>query len=51
MRLANERIAAPPAGPVMADRSRKQDFIDPQVLADVVKKIGELPLFPCRRWS
>ncbi|ORY91727.1 hypothetical protein BCR35DRAFT_299023 [Leucosporidium creatinivorum] len=43
LRLANERLhaqhQAAQTGPVV-DRSRKQDFIDQSVLADVVKKIA-----------
>lgn len=50
MRLANERLQAASSqmsgsgsgsgSAPFVDRSRKQDFIDPSLLADVVKKIG-----------
>lgn len=44
LRIANEKLhqASVPSGPSV-DRSRKQDFIDPNVLAECVKKIGKSP--------
>ena len=40
MRLANERRQAQPGLGPKEDRSRRQDFIEPGVLAEAVKRIG-----------
>ena len=44
MRLANERRQVG-ANAVREDRSRRQDFIEPSLLAECIKKIGELLQF------
>jgi hypothetical protein len=46
LRLVHERNAALATLGPQVDRSRKQDFIDPSVLAECVKKIGKLNPFP-----
>ena len=49
MRLANERRQGNPGLGPKEDRSRRQDFIEPGVLAECVKKIGTF--FISRKWG